>query len=143
MLFLMLMTTLMLMLMLTSVCDEEGEDDEVVLDIDDHVDVDVHVRVDVDVDVDVYELFDNCIVTGWITNPSLRITLCLSWKKDRMEGRFIKLCIAKTKLPIFIFMYFTKEVKGVTSGRWARTRTPRRSIFSPDWRNCSASKNSR
>ena len=35
----------------------------------------------------------------------------LSWKKDRMEGRFIKLCIAKTKPPIFIFMYFTKEVK--------------------------------
>ena len=62
MLFLMLMT--ILMLMLTSVCDEEGEDDEVVVDIDDYVDVDVHVRVDVDVDVDVYELFDNCIVTG-------------------------------------------------------------------------------
>ena len=91
----------MLMLMLTSVCDEEGEDDEVVVDIDDYVDVDVHVRVDVDVDVDVYELFDNCIVTGWITNPSLRITLCLSWKKDRMEGRFIKLCIAKTKTKPF------------------------------------------
>ena len=67
------------MLMLTSVCDEEGEDDDVVVHVDDYVDVDV--RVDVDVDVDVYELFNHCIVTGWVTNPSLRITLCQIYSK--------------------------------------------------------------
>ena len=101
MLFFKLMTTLMLMLMLTSVCDEEGEDDEVVVDIDDYVDVDVHVRVDVDVDVDVYELFDNCIVTGWITNPSLRITLCSVMEKRSNAEQIYKTLHCKNKTTYF------------------------------------------
>ena len=99
MLFLMLMTILMLMLMLTSVCDEEGEDDDVVADVAD--DIDVRVRVDVDVDVDVYELFNHCIVTGWVTNPSLRITLCFVMEKRSQGGQIYKTLHCKNKTIYF------------------------------------------
>ena len=99
MLFFMLVT--IQMLMLTSVCDEEGEDDDVVVDMDDYVDVHVHVRVDVDVDVDVYELFDNCIVTGWVTNPSLRTTLCSVMEKRSHGGQIYKTLHCKNKTTYF------------------------------------------
>ena len=88
----------MLMLMSTSVCDEEGEDDDVVVDVDDYVNFDVH--------------FDDIALSrGGFQIMLLESPCVLSWKKDRMEGRFIKLCIAKTKPSIFIFIYFTREVK--------------------------------
>ena len=85
MLFLMLMTILMLMLM--SVCDEESEDDDFV--------------VDVDVGVDVYELFNHCIVTGWVTNPSLRIILCFVMEKRSHGGQIYKTLHCKNKTTYF------------------------------------------
>ena len=75
----------MLMLMSTSVCDEEGEDDDVVVDVDD-VNFDVHVD-------------DIALSRGGFQIMLLESPCVLSWKKDRMEGRFIKLCIAKKNHP--------------------------------------------
>lgn len=49
----------------------------------------------------VYELFNHCIVTGWVTNPSLRITFCFVIETRSHGGQIYKTLRCKNKTTYF------------------------------------------